>query len=103
MAENIVDGGLFKFVFRHGTPEEWDQSVSVLAEGEIGLAIDPSDPTSTPRKHSAMGRFKHEGANIRVDADGTVVAYMGDDERFDYVYRFVSRDRMPASNMCNFA
>lgn len=47
MAENIVDGGLFKFVFRHGTPEEWEQSVSVLAEGEIGLAIDPGDPTRT--------------------------------------------------------
>jgi secreted PhoX family phosphatase len=39
------------------------------------------EPRSVPRKHTAMGRFKHEGANIRVDKDGTVVAYMGDDER----------------------
>ncbi|MVA76967.1 DUF839 domain-containing protein [Auraticoccus sp. F435] len=54
------------------------------------VEIDPSDPTSTPRKHTAMGRFKHEGANVRVDEDGTVVAYMGDDERFDYLYKFVS-------------
>ena len=51
----------------------------------------PQDPTSTPRKHSAMGRFKHEGANVRVDRNGTVVAYMGDDERFDYLYKFVAR------------
>ncbi len=55
------------------------------------VEIDPSDPTSVPRKHTAMGRLKHEGANIRVDDDGTVAAYMGDDEKFDYLYKFVAR------------
>ena len=54
------------------------------------VEIDPTDPDSTPRKHTAMGRFKHEGANVRVDRHGTVVAYMGDDERFDYLYKFVA-------------
>ncbi|SDU80228.1 hypothetical protein SAMN04488544_0141 [Microlunatus sagamiharensis] len=54
------------------------------------VEIDPTDPRSTPRKHTAMGRFKHEGANVRVDDEGTVVAYMGDDERFDYLYKFVA-------------
>jgi secreted PhoX family phosphatase len=56
------------------------------------VEVDPFDPTSTPRKHSAMGRFKHEGANVIVAASGHVVAYMGDDERFDYLYKFVSKD-----------
>jgi secreted PhoX family phosphatase len=55
------------------------------------IEIDPHDPTSTPRKHTGMGRFKHEGANVRVDRNGTVVAYMGDDERFDYLYKFVAK------------
>ena len=59
------------------------------------VEVDPTDPSSTPVKHTAMGRFKHEGANVIVNRDGHVVAYMGDDERFDYLYRFVSRDTMP--------
>ena len=54
------------------------------------IEIDPHDPTSTPRKHTAMGRFKHEGANLRIDRNGTVAGYMGDDERFDYLYKFVA-------------
>ena len=57
------------------------------------VEVDPFDPNSTPRKHSAMGRFKHEGANVIVAKSGHVVAYMGDDERFDYLYKFVSRDK----------
>src|SRR5690606_15538421 len=44
------------------------------------VEIDPWDPASTPVKHSALGRNKHESANIHVTEDGTVVAYSGDDE-----------------------
>lgn len=56
------------------------------------VEVDPFDPTSTPRKHTSLGRFKHEGANVIVAENGKVVAYSGDDERFDYLYKFVSRD-----------
>ena len=57
------------------------------------VEIDPYDPTFTPRKHTAMGRFKHEAATTTLSDDGRVVVYSGDDQRFDYVYKFISNDR----------
>ncbi|WP_166849474.1 PhoX family phosphatase [Isoptericola sp. BMS4] len=54
------------------------------------VEVDPYDPDEPPVKHTAMGRFKHEGANVILSRNGHAVAYMGDDERFDYVYKFVS-------------
>ncbi|MFI7677116.1 PhoX family protein [Actinophytocola sp. NPDC049390] len=62
------------------------------------VEIDPLDPDSTPVKHTALGRFKHEGANVIVARDGHVVAYMGDDERFDYMYKFVTDGRYKPGN-----
>ncbi|WP_420174297.1 PhoX family protein [Luteococcus sp. OSA5] len=55
------------------------------------VEVDPFDPKSTPRKHTALGRFKHEGANVIIAEDRRVVAYSGDDEKFDYLYKFVSK------------
>ncbi len=54
------------------------------------VEVDPYAPDAPPRKHTAMGRFKHEGANVIVSRTGQVAAYMGDDERFEYLYKFVS-------------
>jgi uncharacterized protein len=62
------------------------------------VEIDPHDPQSVPRKRTALGRFQHEGANTLVSRGGHVVAYMGDDEKFEYVYKFVTRGRFDPKN-----
>ena len=62
------------------------------------VEIDPFDPASTPKKRTALGRFKHEGAAGITNKDGRYVVYSGDDEQFEYVYRFVTRSQVDHSN-----
>lgn len=54
------------------------------------VEIDPFNPTSTPKKRTALGRFKHENAAFALSKDGRAVVYMGDDQANDYIYKFVS-------------
>lgn len=63
------------------------------------VEIDPFDPTSTPKKRSALGRFKHENAALTINKDGQVVVYLGDDERGEHLYKFVSKNRYNANDM----
>lgn len=70
--------------------ETWGESYNPMHQGWI-TEIDPFDPASTPKKRTAMGRFRHENAAVTLTPDGRVVVYMGDDMRDACVYKFVSK------------
>jgi hypothetical protein len=70
------------------------------------VEIDPYDGTQSPRKRTAMGRMAHESASFaKAVAGQPIVAYMGDDARGEYIYKFVSsatwdpRDAKPANRL----
>ncbi len=54
------------------------------------VEIDPFNVTAKPVKRTALGRLKHEGIALAETTDGRIVGYMGDDQRFDYIYKYVS-------------
>ncbi len=95
---------------RYGAPAEWyawgrfhdrfDIEKEPNEPNRFGwvVEIDPFDPASTPVKRTALGRFKHEGAGSIVNRDGRYVIYQGDDEAFDYVYRFVTEGAVDTEN-----
>ncbi|ABS64241.1 protein of unknown function DUF839 [Parvibaculum lavamentivorans DS-1] len=62
------------------------------------VEVDPLDPASTPVKRTALGRFKHEGCENALTKDGRLVVYMGDDQQFEYLYKFVTAGMVDAGD-----
>ncbi|MDP4300301.1 PhoX family protein [Leptothrix discophora] len=86
-----VDAKLYRW---HEHDERFD---AVKHPNEINrhgwvVEIDPMDASSTPVKRTALGRAAHEGATVAVTREQRAVIYMGEDSRFEYIYKFVSRD-----------
>jgi secreted PhoX family phosphatase len=102
-----------KALSRYGAPGEWfnwgqyfDRFDYAKEPNEVNrfgwvVEIDPFDPTSEPVKRTALGRFKHEGAANIVNRDGRLVIYQGDDERGEYVYKFVTEGKVDMANRAN--
>ena len=51
---------------------------------------DPYDPQVRPRKHTALGRFRHENTAFRHEPGKKFVLYSGDDRANEGFYKFVS-------------
>jgi uncharacterized protein len=62
------------------------------------VEVDPLDPTWRAKKRTALGRFKHEGAETILNKNGSIVIYMGDDQQFECLYRFVTKQSFNPSN-----
>ncbi|MEO3477488.1 PhoX family phosphatase [Phaeobacter sp. CAU 1743] len=67
------------------------------------VEVDPRNPDAKPVKHTALGRFRHEGAETTVSSSGKLVVYMGDDNRFDYQYKYVSNGVVSDDAVANSA
>jgi uncharacterized protein len=62
------------------------------------VEIDPYAPASKPKKRTALGRFKHENAECVLSTSNKAVVYSGDDERNEYLYKFVSTGTFNAAD-----
>jgi secreted PhoX family phosphatase len=80
----------------HEHDERFDASKHPNEPNRFGwiVEIDPFNPSSMPIKRTALGRAAHEGATVAVTKSGRAVVYSGEDSRFEYIYKFVSRDRI---------
>lgn len=98
---------------RYGVPANWYNWGAYLPRFNVDkepnepnrfgwvIEIDPFDASSSPVKHTALGRFGHEGCECILNSDGRAVVYSGDDARFEYVYRFVSTSKMSNNREAN--
>jgi hypothetical protein len=55
-----------------------------------GWVVEVEPRTGAAKKLTALGRFRHECATVRLAGDGRPVVYMGDDADSEHVYKFIA-------------
>ncbi|MEM9908579.1 MAG: alkaline phosphatase PhoX, partial [Cyanobacteria bacterium P01_D01_bin.44] len=102
-AEENIQNQVPEGVYADGTslaPSEKPFDVSLDGQGNVlGLAgnkygwiveVDPSNANDYGTKHTWLGRFRHEGVGVRVEAGKQLAFYSGCDRRGGHVYKFMS-------------
>ncbi|NER04451.1 MAG: DUF839 domain-containing protein, partial [Okeania sp. SIO3C4] len=95
-AEENFQGTVTEGVLPNGTQTGYDDEGIGFAFGLVGekygwmVEISPADPSFQNRKHTALGRFRHENIAFRIEEGRPLVAYMGDDRRGGHTWKFVS-------------
>ena len=95
-AEENFQGSVTEAVLPNGTQTGYDKEGIGVTFGLVGekygwmVEVSPADPSFQNKKHTALGRFRHENIAFRVEAGQPLVAYMGDDRRGGHTWKFVS-------------
>ncbi len=95
-AEENFQGGVTEAVKPDGTQTQYTEDTIGAVFGLVGekygwmVELDPADPTFRPRKHTNLGRFRHENITLRVEPGRKLIAYMGDDRRGGHTWKYVS-------------
>lgn len=96
-AEENFQAYVTETVNPNGTQTDYTEDTTGAIFGQVGekygwmVELDPANPNYRPRKHTALGRFRHENITMRVEPGNKLVAYMGDDRRGGHTWKFVSR------------
>jgi secreted PhoX family phosphatase len=77
----------------HNNDERFNASMHPNEPNRFGWIIefDPYEPSSTPVKRTALGRFAHENVAHKIGEEGRIAFYSGDDSQFEYVYKFITK------------
>lgn len=95
-AEENFQGGVTEAVKPDGTQTKYTEATVGATFGLVGekygwmVELDPANPQFRPRKHTYLGRFRHENITLRVEPGRKLVAYMGDDRRGGHTWKYVS-------------
>jgi uncharacterized protein len=93
-----LDDGKYPWWGKYDTRFDLKQQPNTANHFGWVVEIDPYNPQSTPKKRTSLGRFKHETATLTVANTGQVVVYSGDDDYFEYLYKYVSRETLDTGN-----
>jgi secreted PhoX family phosphatase len=103
--ENFQGSSTFFIGVQEGVKQDGSQTgyipgTSGAEFGQVGekygwmVETYPLEPDERPRKHTSLGRFRHENAALRFSRNDPLVVYMGDDRRGGHVWKFVSKDNV---------